>query len=195
VYLSAHDVPGGIGVLPALEASVTLAPSILSGRSAGELSFLFARELVHLHLTSRILAFYPTLDDLRGLVTAAVGVNIRDRAQLPPDVDRTARDLAARLGAVRGAALSAAVKALTDRGGQLDLLGWLRAVERAACRAGLLACGDLTTAARVLSVDRHAVAGMSAAERLRDLVPFSVSEDYSRLRRQLGIAARTSRVG
>jgi tetratricopeptide (TPR) repeat protein len=191
VYMSAQEVPGGIGVLPVLEASVALAPSILSGRSAGELSFLFARELVHLHLTSRILAFYPTLDDLRALVTAAVGVDMRDKTQLPSEVDRTSRDLGARLGAVRGAALAAAVRSIADRGGQLDLLGWLRAAERAACRAGLLACGDLTTAARVLSVDRHAVAGMSAAERLRDLVPFSVSADYANIRKQLGIAART----
>jgi tetratricopeptide (TPR) repeat protein len=194
VYVSAHEIPGGLGILPALEASIALAPSVLSGRSTGELSFLFARELVRLHLTSHILAFYPTLDELRTLVTAAVGVDMRDRTQLPPEVDRTARDLASRLGAVRGAALSAAVRNITERGGQLDLLGWLRAVERGACRAGLLACGDLITAARVLSVDRPAVAGMSAAERLRDLVPFSVSEDYARLRRQLGIAARTSLV-
>jgi tetratricopeptide (TPR) repeat protein len=189
VYMNAQEVPGGIGVVPALEPSVALAPSILTGRSSGELAFLFARELVHLHLSSWVLAFYPTLDDLRGLVTAAVGVDMRDRKQLPADVDRTARDLAARLGAVRAAALSVAVRTIAERGGQLDLLSWLRAVERAACRAGLLACGDLTVAARVLSVDRHAVAGLSAADRLRDLVPFSVSEDYARLRRQLGIAA------
>ncbi len=197
VYTFASEIPGGIGVLPVLDASVAIAPSVLSGRSTGELSFLFARELVRLHLTARILAFYPTLDDLRGLVTVAVGavgVETRDRTQLPADVDKTARELSSRLGAARGAALSAAVRSIADRGGQLDLVGWLRAVERAACRAGLLACGDLTIAARALSTDRPAVAGMSAAERLRDLVPFSISGEYSMLRRQLGIAARTSLV-
>jgi hypothetical protein len=156
---------------------------------------MFAREVVHLHLTSRLIAFYPTLDELRALVTAAVGVGLRDRAQLPADVDRAARELALRLDTVRGEKLSSAMHALADRGGQLDLVAWLRAMERAACRAGLLACGDLTVAARVLSVDRHAVAGMSAADRLRDLVPFSVSAEYSGLRRKLGIAARSSRVG
>lgn len=193
-YMGAHEVPGGIGVVPALEPAVALAPSVLTGRSANELSFLFARELVSLHLTSRLLAFYPTLDELRALGTAAVAVELRGSA-LPPDVERTARDLRLRMDPAHFAALSSAVRGIADAGGQLDLLGWLRAVERAACRAGLLACGDLTTAARVLSVDRHAAAGMSAAERLRDLVPFSVSEPYSDLRRRLGIAARTSRVG
>jgi tetratricopeptide (TPR) repeat protein len=195
VYIGAHEVPGGIAVLPAHEASVALSPTILSGRSPGELAFMFARELVHLHLTSRLLAFYPTLDELRALATAAVGAGLRDKAQLTPDVGRAARELALRVDSVRGAKLSEALQAVTEDGGQIDLVAWLRAMERAACRAGLLACGDLAVAARVLSVDRHVVAGMSAAERLRDLVPFSVSADYSGLRRELGIAARSSRVG
>ena len=189
VYVGAGEVPGGVGVVPALEPAVALSPSILSGRSAAELSFLLARELVSLHLTSRLLAFYPTLDELTALGTAAVGAELGARAQLPVDVERTARDLRARLEPAHAAALSRSVQDIVQAGGQLDLLGWLRSVERAACRAGLLACGDLTIASRVLSVDRHAVAGMSAAERLRDLVPFSVSEPYSELRRRLGIAS------
>jgi tetratricopeptide (TPR) repeat protein len=195
VYIGKHEVPGGIAVVPAVEPSVVLSPSILSGRAPGELAFLFARELVHLHLTSRLLAFFPTLEELRELVTIAVGVRLRDKTQLPAAVERAARELALRLDSAQSAALTKALTLLADEGGQLDLLGWLRGVEQAACRAGLLACGDLTVAARVLSLDRHAVAGMTAAERVRDLVPFSVSEGYSGLRRQLGIAARSSMVG
>jgi len=55
--------------------------------------------------------------------------------------------------------------------------------------------GDVTVAARVLSVDGHVVGGLSAADRLRDLVPFSVSPRYSEVRRALGIAVRTSQLG
>lgn len=195
VYIGAHEVPGGIAVVPAVEPSVVLSPSILSGRAPGELAFLFARELVHLHLTSRLLAFFPTLEELKELVTIAVGVRLRDKTQLPAGVERAARELALRLDSAQSTALTKALGLLADEGGQLDLLGWLRGVEQAACRAGLLACGNLTVAARVLSLDRHAVAGMTAAERVRDLVPFSVSEGYSGLRRQLGIAAQSSMVG
>jgi len=195
VYVSAHGVPGGVGVLPALDPSLVLGPSILSGRPVTELPFLFGRELAYQHLTSRVLPFYPTLDELRSLVTAAIALVLGRGAQLPPDVERTARDLALRLDPPSRAALETAVRRVTERDGQLDLLSWLRAVERASCRVGLLACGDLTIASRVLSVDRHAVGGMSAAERVRDLVPFSVSEAYGGLRRSLGIAARTSQLG
>jgi hypothetical protein len=68
-------------------------------------------------------------------------------------------------------------------------------VEIGACRAGLLACGDVNTAARVLSVDARVAGGLSAAERLRDLIPFSVSAPYAEARRAIGIAVRPSRVG
>jgi len=44
----------------------------------------------------------------------------------------------------------------------------------------------------VLAVDGRAIAGMTAAERVRDLVPFSVSQRYSGLRSALGVAARLS---
>jgi hypothetical protein len=195
LYLRAHDVPGGVAVMPTQEPALALGPSILTGRSVTELSFLFARELGHLHMTGRMLAFYPQVSDLRALVTAAIHVVVGQTGQLAPEVDLARRELAKRLDPPHRSALASAVRALTDRGGQLDLLEWLRAVERAACRAGLLACGDVTVAARVLSVDGHVIGGMSAADRLRDLVPFSVSPSYGEVRRSLGIAVRTSQVG
>ncbi len=159
-----------------------------------ELAFLFARELAVLRLTGRLLVVHPQLDDLRALVTAAVHVVVGHTGKLPPAVEEARHELTRRLDPPRRAALAAAVRAVTDRGGQLDLLDWLRAVERAACRAGLLACGDLTVAARVLSVDGRVVGGLSAADRLRDLVPFAVSRRYAEVRRALGIAVRTSQI-
>jgi tetratricopeptide (TPR) repeat protein len=195
LYLRKHDVPGGVAVIPTLEPALALGPSVLTGRSVTELSFLFARELGHVRMTGRMLTFYPQLGDLRALVTAAIHLVIGQTGQLPPEVEVARRELAKRLDPTHQAKLAGVVRALTDRGGQLDLLAWLRAVERAACRAGLLACGDVTVAARVLSVDGHVVGGLSAADRLRDLVPFSVSPRYSEVRRALGIAVRTSQLG
>jgi tetratricopeptide (TPR) repeat protein len=195
VYVLPHDVPGGVAVVPSTEPALALGASILTGRPVTELAFLFARELTQLRLTGRVLAFYPQLAELRALVTAAVHVVVGQTGQLAPDVEQARRELAKRLDPHRRAGLAAAVRAVTDRGGRLDLLEWLRAVERTACRAGLLACGDLTIAARALSVDGHVVGGMSAADRLRDLVPFSVSPRFAGVRRALGIAVRTSQVG
>src|SRR5262249_28031831 len=164
------DVPGGVAVVPSTEPALALGPSVLTGRPVSELAFLFGRELTQLRLTGRVLAFYPQLAEVRALVTAAIHVVVGQTGQLPPDVGqartraraggRARRGPAGRRDPPRRGALGAAVRAVTDRGGRLDLLEWLRAVERAACRAGLLACGDLTIAARALSVDGHVVGGL-----------------------------------
>jgi tetratricopeptide (TPR) repeat protein len=195
VYLRPHDVPGGVAFMPVAEPALALGPSILTGRSVTELAFLFARELALFRIAGRLLVFFPELADLRALVTAAVHVVVGQTGPLPPDVEQARRELAKRLDPRQRGALASAVRAVTDRGGQLDLLEWLRAAERAACRAGLVACGDLTIAARVLSVDGRVVGGLSAADRLRDLVPFCVSPAYAEVRRSLGIAVRPSQVG
>ena len=194
VHLRAHDVPGGAAVIPAAGTVLALGPSILTGRSVTELAFLFARELTHLRLTGRLLTLYPQLADLRALVTAGIAVGMGGPpGSMPPEVEPMRRELGKRLDPASRDALTRAVRAMSDRGGTLDLAAWLKAVERASCRAGLVACGDLTIAARVLSVDGRVAGGMSAADRLRDLVPFSVSPSYSGVRQALGIAVRTSR--
>ena len=70
---------------------------------------------------------------------------------------------------------------------------WIRSIELAACRAGLLVCGDITAASRMLAVDGRVVGGLSAADRIRDLVPFSISERCSKVRRAIGIGATIAR--
>jgi tetratricopeptide (TPR) repeat protein len=195
VYVRPHDVPGGFMVVPAAEPAIALGPSILTGRPVQELAFLFAREIFHLRMTGRLLSLYPKTSDLRALVTAAIATVVVPAGPLPPEVEQARRDLTRRIDPALHARLSGAVRAITERGGQLDLDAWQRAVEIGACRAGLLACGDVNTAARVLSVDARVAGGLSAAERLRDLIPFSVSAPYAEARRAIGIAVRPSRVG
>jgi hypothetical protein len=66
----------------------------------------------------------------------------------------------------------------------------VRSIERTACRAGLLASGDVNVAARLLAVDGRAVGGLTAADRIRDLLGFSIGSSYARLRRALGVAVK-----
>jgi tetratricopeptide (TPR) repeat protein len=170
-----QDLPGGFAVVPSPEPAVALGPQLLTGRSLPELAFLLARDLAYVRLSGRLLAFYPTVPELRELVSAAIEGQLD--ARLDPAQRRT---------------LGAAVQVLSARGGTLDLLPWTRTVERTACRVGLLAAGDVNVAARLLAVDARGVAGMSAKDRVNDLVAFSVSQRYAGLRSALGVAARPS---
>jgi hypothetical protein len=73
---------------------------------------------------------------------------------------------------------------------QLDLSDWVRGVEITACRAGLLASDDITVASRMLSVDGRAIPGLSAADKVRDLAAYSVSQKFQALRSLTGLSAR-----
>jgi tetratricopeptide (TPR) repeat protein len=189
IYAKNEDLPSGVICWPLPEPTLLLGKSLLSGRSVPELAFATARELAAQRLTARLMTFYPSLPELRAVLLAAVS------QVLPMSLARDAlplRDaLKARLDPTRRAELERAVEALHDRDGRLDLNGWLRAVEIASCRAGLVVCGDITAAARMLAVDGRVVGKLSAADRIRDLIPFSVSESYGRLRRAIGVAAGT----
>ncbi|HEX9103557.1 MAG TPA: hypothetical protein VF997_15200, partial [Polyangia bacterium] len=62
------------------------------------------------------------------------------------------------------------------------------AVDAAARRAGLLVCGELEAAARMVSTEPALPDGQPAREKVRDLVVFSVSPGYFAARRKLGVA-------
>jgi hypothetical protein len=63
--------------------------------------------------------------------------------------------LSQRMDAKARGVVGRAVEAPLAGGGTLDVLGWLRSVEETACRAGLLACGDVTVVAPALAGGRR----------------------------------------
>lgn len=174
--------------LPALEPSLGLGDGVLTGRSIPELAFLLGYELSIVRSYGRFLSFFPALNDVRSLVVA--GIALVMQSEVPGDIATLRSALAPRVDAVQRLKIQNAVRALGERGGQLDVLRFLRSTERMACRAGLLACGDVNVAAHQVAIDGRALAGLTAADRVKDLIGFSVSEPYARLRSALGIAVR-----
>jgi hypothetical protein len=70
-----------------------------------------------------------------------------------------------------------------EEGGRTNLQRWSVATEKTACRAGLLLCNDLTTAAAVLEKEEGKLGELG-----KDLIAFVTSERYFSLRRELGIS-------
>jgi hypothetical protein len=60
-----------------------------------------------------------------------------------------------------------------------------------AIRAGLLMCGDLPVAAKVVRQEPTIAGMLSARDKLTDLVRFAVSDAHAHLRKALGIAVRS----
>jgi hypothetical protein len=187
VYARPDDVPGGIAMLATEAPSLLLGRTALTGRSVPELSFMVTRELAYLRAAGRLLSFYPSLADLDGLVRAMLPL-FMPGAPHSRDLAWLELALASRLDDAARKRVRSAIGAMLDAAGKVDLRQWLGTTEIAACRAAFLACNDITVAARILSVDGRVWGGLSAADKIRDLVAFSVSQRYHAARALAGIS-------
>jgi tetratricopeptide (TPR) repeat protein len=83
--------------------------------------------------------------------------------------------------------LLALVTPLLEQPAALDVSAWATGVEHTVNRAGLLVCGDLLAAGRMISEQARAK-GRSPDEALAALIRWNVSPDHLSLREQLGLA-------
>jgi hypothetical protein len=71
--------------------------------------------------------------------------------------------------------------------GEADLNRWSRAVDYTATRAGYLMCNDLEVTARLVQAEPVAVGSVDPKDKIRDLIQWTVSDEYFALREQLGL--------
>jgi golgin subfamily B member 1 len=70
---------------------------------------------------------------------------------------------------------------------EADLHRWSNAVDYTATRAGYLMCGDLDVAARMAQAEPVAVGSVEPKDKIKDLIQWTVSEEYFTLREHLGL--------
>jgi tetratricopeptide (TPR) repeat protein len=191
IYARPDDTRLGVVSPPVEGATVSLGRSVLVGRSPSELSFIAAHHMAYHRRGWRLLGYYSETAELEALIGGALVLGESDRAAALRS-DARARELARTLGELvtpeaREALVEAAARFRGDARA-LALVAFRRSVETVACRAALLASGDVTVAGAVLAVSGAHVAGLTAADRTHDLLAFSVSERYAALRRRLGVA-------
>jgi tetratricopeptide (TPR) repeat protein len=191
MYVQPAETRVGARILPRRTLSVVLGRPVLSERSVGELAFLAAHHLAYARPGWRMVGLLENLEEIRWLLYGGMAVARPDLPVLQ-DLGQEERSVAELLGSRMDQrareSVALAVEKLLEGGGTLDILRWLRSVEETACRAGLLACGDVTVAPSVLSMAGNTPGGLSAAERARALFPFCVSQRYSALRHCMGVA-------
>ena len=71
-----------------------------------------------------------------------------------------------------------------EEGGRTNLQRWTTSVDRTCARAGLLLANDLKAADAVTKLEDPT----HLAEKMDDLMSFVVSDRYTKLRKQIGIA-------
>jgi hypothetical protein len=75
-----------------------------------------------------------------------------------------------------------------EDGAKADLKRWMQAIEITASRAGLLLCADLEIAKKIIAAEPQLPGDLAPPEKMKELLVFSVSEQYFALRKTLGIA-------
>ncbi|HET9933176.1 MAG TPA: hypothetical protein VFQ35_20875 [Polyangiaceae bacterium] len=174
--------------IPGVPPVTIVGKAVLSGRSQLEHAFLAGRHLAMYRAEHYIKTLFHAVQDLEDLFLAALtigspGLPIADdmKRRVQPIADAIAPMLeSAQVDTLRGCFLR-----FVEEGGRTNLLRWATAVDKTACRAGLVLANDLNTACRVLHTEEGALGELG-----KDLICFVTSERYFRLRRQLGITVQ-----
>jgi golgin subfamily B member 1 len=191
------DRPGQIDLANVVDHQ-RLAPAFVAGadilraRPERETAFIVGRALAllrfeHLVLWPHVVA---STAELRAVLTAVLKMFLPDFVVPSAEQVAVKQYLAILERTLPPHALEplmALVPTLTDRAPAADVDSWARAALFTANRAGLLACGDIVTAAQMAATQAPAQ-GMTADEAVTDLVRWSVSPEHLAIREQLGLS-------
>jgi len=128
----------------------------------------------------------PSNTELKTVLMAALRL-----AQLVPgdaQIDAVAQELRTKLQPAQMDVIGTLGRRFVQAGARTDVKKWLQGVEITACRAGFLICNDIDTAARMITaLGASGPVDLPAKDKIKEIVLFSVSEEYFRLRQALGI--------
>ena len=211
-YIASRLAPVGLVPTPAMYQRLdqaigmrnanTLPPSfligadMLQGRDERELAFLVAKRLGWM-MSQHYLGScgYPT-EWLKAFFMAAMHITDpslgidRQLGESGPGLLAALED-AERMSPGIRLQIQKLMRQFLDSGRNPNLSHWLTCVDHTTSRLGLLICGDLKKAVVGIKNDPLPVGKANIKDKIRELVLFSISEEYFTLREQLGLAIGT----
>jgi tetratricopeptide (TPR) repeat protein len=154
-----------------------------------EAAFLAGHELAHSLPGLRLRTVLPNLTALKAWLLGAIRLvkpKFPVAAELEASVAEAAGVLAAAAsGEYRDHLVHTVSKLLSDSAA-LDLKRWIRSVDQAGDRAGLILAGDLDVSANLIRNEPARPGAAEAVTRARDLLIYSVSSAHLTVRERLG---------
>ena len=175
-------------MVPAFPPATRLGRGALSGRSPLELAFVAGRHLSWYREEHFIRLLVPSIPDLENLFLAALSIanaGIPMAAGVRQRVAPLARAIEPLLEPSAVDRLRGHFLRFLEEGGRTNLQRWATAADRTAARAGLLLANDLAVAHTIFESEDPA----TARDKMDDLIVFTASDRYAKLRKQMGIRA------
>ena len=170
-----------------LVPAVIVGRDLMTGYRDTEIAASVGAMLAQLRPAYLLKLSLPSVEELEAALAAAaelVGRPGLARPQLQQLQAAFGAEIQKRITRPAAEQVHALVQRLPDRP---DLARWRNSVDMTAQRAGLLVCGELAAAARMLSTEA-AVGTTRPMQRVHDLVSYSVSPSYFAARAHLGVA-------
>jgi golgin subfamily B member 1 len=190
-----NDVPGALIPVPSSPPASVAGQTVLTGFTPQELTFIVGKHLSGYRGEHYLKNLFPTLAELKVVMFAGIKIIMSD-FNVPPDMAQAVNGLAVELAKtmrpIERDSLRIVVQKFVDDGARADLKRWMQVVEVTAARAGLLLCGDLDIAKKIIAAEPQLPGELSPSEKMKELLIFSVSEQYLALRKALGIAVGSS---
>ena len=164
--------------------------NLLQGKTEREVAFLSARRLVFMRPEYYLKLLLQTNTELKVALLSAIALVRRDFPITPdvaPLVGQYMPEIQKRLNPSVFEQLGLVVNRFIQAAPQVDLARWGHAVDAMSHRAGFVVCGDLEVAARMIQSEPVTVGGPQAKDKIKDLVLYSISEEYFAVRQQMGI--------
>lgn len=187
--------PGGLSFLHARTPAIVLGRAALTGDVPPQAAaYLAARHLANYRPGYYVRHLVPTGTGLRAWLFAAIKL-IAPQFPVSPEMEGPVSEnldhLAKHFTGIEKEHLTSVVTKMLSGGGSLDLKSWVAGVDMTADRVGFLVAHDLEIAAELIKATEDASASVPVRERLKELVLWSVSEDYFEVRDRLGITIDT----
>jgi tetratricopeptide (TPR) repeat protein len=195
VYLVEDNKAADIQLANAIERnelcpSFVVRPHLLQGKNEREVAFLSARRLTFMRPEYYLRMLLPTNTELKIVVLSAIAM-LQPRFPIPPDsvqmVQQYLPEMQKRMPPHAMEQLGMVVQKFIQAAPEINLAKWGHAVDAVSHRAGFVVCGDLEVAARMVSSEPVVVGGPQVKDKIKELVLYSISEEFFAVRAQMGL--------
>jgi tetratricopeptide (TPR) repeat protein len=167
--------------------------ALLQGKQEKDLAYALGKRLTllrsdHVMRWPRIV---PQVSELKAFFLAALKL-VQPKVPVKPDMEQP---VAERVELLRRflppqhlEQLAEVVRRFLESKVEVDLHKWAIAVDYTSTRAGFLLCNDIEVAAQQILSEPIAVGSADPKDKIRDILQWSVSEEYFELRSHLGLA-------